>query len=92
MALREDFGPIPNAKALVELYKSYEENENLVKIPFFESLGLELGKKNSFESLIVILKDNNKVILWETLNCHVLNVAHPSLICQGKAQANQDGI
>lgn len=34
MALKETFGLIPNAEALMALYKSYGENEHLVKALF----------------------------------------------------------
>lgn len=45
MALKEAFGLVPNAEALTELYKSYGENEHLVKAPFWDSLWLELDKR-----------------------------------------------
>lgn len=76
MAFKKDLGPTQNADALMYLYKTYEENGILVKNPLFESMWLELEKKkNGFESLTVILKDNNTVILWETKNYCALKVA-----------------
>lgn len=45
MALKEAFGFIPNAEALMALYKSYGENEHLVKSPFWDSVWLESDKR-----------------------------------------------
>lgn len=45
MSLKEAVGPIPNAEALRDLYQSCDKNENLVNIPFFENLWLELKRK-----------------------------------------------